>query len=144
MICEAAEEAFLTLTWKINWEFLHDKDKEKRVNMINSLFYYCFILFLLYLFMFIETFFCHHQCLSFLSLQEKEINKYHSDVLPKYLRNFEKQAGEKGHFVGDEVSSWRFHLYLFKSNARYPLKFIVIDFYILVDLRWYRILRVRN
>ena len=33
MICEAAEEAFLTLTWKINWEFAHDQDLEKRVNM---------------------------------------------------------------------------------------------------------------
>ena len=32
MICEAAEEAFLTLTWKINWEFAHDQDLEKRVS----------------------------------------------------------------------------------------------------------------
>ena len=43
----------------------------------------------------------------FLLPQEKEIAKYKSEVLPKYLRNFEKQAGEKGFFVGDEVSSCR-------------------------------------
>ena len=32
MLCETAEEAFLTLTWKMNWEYIHDQDKEKRVN----------------------------------------------------------------------------------------------------------------
>ena len=39
MICEAAEEAFLTLTWKISWEFAHDQNLEKRVttSVINIL-----------------------------------------------------------------------------------------------------------
>ena len=47
-----------------------------------------------------------------LLLQEKEINKYKSEVLPKYLRSFDKQAGEKGYFVGDDVSSLEWYAFI--------------------------------
>ena len=40
----------------------------------------------------------------FIKLQAEEVTKYASETLPNMLANLEKQVGEKGYFVADQLT----------------------------------------